>query len=95
MVHRYARRLTVASLVLALAAGGVAPAVHASTMGHSGGNGNGRSNRNIISINSPNDNNGIQNVANTVVGGAAPTQNAICKRRFRHCRIVQRLIVDP
>jgi K+-transporting ATPase A subunit len=94
MDRRYAVRLVVGSLAFA-AAGGVGPVAHASAMGHFGGNGNGKFNHNSISINSPTNIKGIQNVSNTVVSGSSPTQAALCKKRFHHCRIVQRLIVDP
>jgi hypothetical protein len=61
----------------------------------SGNSGNGKFNKNSLSINSPNFLHGIQNIQNTTVSGTTPTQAAICKKKFRHCRITQRLIVDP
>jgi hypothetical protein len=58
--------------------------------------GNGRHNRNSFSINSPEINHGIQHITNTNVSGSTDTQAAFCKRRLRHCRISQRLVVfDP
>jgi hypothetical protein len=65
--------------------------------GGGGGNstGNGRHNRNSISINSPEFNRGIQHITNTNVGGGNNTQASFCQKRFRHCRISQRQFADP
>ena len=52
--------------------------------------GNGRHNRNSVSVNGPTFNHGIQHVTNTNVSGNTVTQAGFCKGRFRHCRISQR-----
>ena len=52
--------------------------------------GNGRYNKNSVTVNSPEFNHGIQHVTNTNVGGGNNTQASFCKKRFRHCRISQR-----
>jgi hypothetical protein len=59
-------------------------------------NGNGKFIRNNFSVNSPTFAKGNQHLFNQNVGGINPTQNAICKKKFRHCKNIQRLvIVDP
>lgn len=59
-------------------------------------NGNGKLNKNDFSVNSPSNIRGIQNLSSQNIGGQNLTQHALCKRKFRHCRIVQRLVaVDP
>lgn len=65
-----------------------AHAVPASDVDHTG---NGRHNRNSITVRSPEYNWGIQHVTNTNVDGTNTTQAAFCKRWFRHCRISQRI----
>jgi hypothetical protein len=58
--------------------------------------GNGSHNRNEVSINSPTFNHGIQHITNTNVSGSTSTQASFCKKRFRFCRIHQRMVVlDP
>jgi hypothetical protein len=58
--------------------------------------GNGKFNKNSFSVNSPSLIRGHQNITNQNIGGQTATQNAICRRWFRHCRINQRMIVrDP
>lgn len=52
--------------------------------------GNGRHNKNSISVNSPEFNHGIQHVTNTNIDGNTITQSSFCKRWFRHCRLSQR-----
>ncbi|MFB9833789.1 hypothetical protein [Actinoallomurus acaciae] len=58
--------------------------------------GNGRFNKNSFDVNDPSVIRGNQNITNQNIGGQTATQNAICKRWFRHCRINERMIVrDP
>lgn len=58
--------------------------------------GNGKFNKNSLSVNSPSVIRGNQNITNQNIGGQTATQNSICRRWFRHCRINQRMIVrDP
>ena len=65
--------------------------------GSSGGGGsvnhseNGRFNKNNFAVNSPSFVRGSQNIFNQNIGGRNPTQAAFCKKRFHHCKIVQRL----
>ena len=90
--HARARRLTLVVLVAVVVVGGVPLRAHAA-LGSDGGVavGNGRHNRNSVSINSPEFiNRGIQHVTNTNVGGGNNTQASFCQKRFRHCRISQR-----
>ncbi|MGI5224519.1 hypothetical protein [Actinoallomurus sp. CA-142502] len=64
--------------------------------GHVSGVGNGKFNKNDLSVNSPSFVNGNQHVFNQNVGGQAATQNVICKWRHTRCKINQRMIVrDP
>ena len=58
-------------------------------------NGNGKFNKNNFSVNSPSFPRGNQHIFNQNIGGQNSTQAALCKKKFRHCKIVQRLIVDP
>ncbi|MDN3351495.1 hypothetical protein [Actinomadura sp. DC4] len=53
--------------------------------------GNGRYNRNSVTIRSPEFNHGIQHLTNTNVGGGNNSQASFCLKRFRHCRISQHL----
>ena len=90
-------RVTLVLLVVVVIVGGVPLRAGAALVshgnGHGNGNGNGKYNRNSISVNSPEDNHGIQHITNTNAGGIAANQASFCKRKFRHCRINQRLNV--
>lgn len=104
-----APRLAVLLLAVAGAVAGVGPAADASAVPRqvasalqSDGwgtfftnSGNGKFIKNSFSIESPTVQRGIQNISNTAIGGRNPTQAAFCKRKFRHCRIVQRIVDDP
>lgn len=58
--------------------------------------GNGKFNKNSFSVSSPSFIHGHQNITNQNIGGQTATQNAMCRKKFRHCRINQRMIVrDP
>lgn len=56
-------------------------------------NGNGKHNYNSFAINSPVSNRGIQHINDAAIGAAAINQNAFCKKRLRHCKIIERLVV--
>jgi hypothetical protein len=56
-----------------------------------GNHGNGRNNRNSISINSPTISRGAQHMDNNNIGGRYYTQAAFCKKKL-HCRISQRIV---
>lgn len=93
-------RVTLILLVVVVIVGGVPLRAGAALVSHGNGNGNGngngRHNKNSLSINSPQFNRGIQHITNTNASGFAANQAAFCKRKFRHCRINQRLnIFDP
>ncbi len=93
--QRDARTLGPACLGIMLAAG-VITAPHANAMPfghHADGNqiGNGRFNRNSVSINSPSRQTGPQQVSNQNVGGISTVHNALCKRH-RYCSIRQKII---
>jgi hypothetical protein len=78
---------------MAVAVGGAAAHAGAAVVADGGGAsriGNGKFNKNSISINSPEENHGIQHMTNTLAGGNANNQAGFCKWRFRHCRISQR-----
>lgn len=58
-------------------------------------NGNGRHNRNIISVRSPTHNHGYQHTNTSNAGGTNPVQNALC-RHVTACTITQKVtIVAP
>jgi hypothetical protein len=57
-------------------------------------NGNGKFNKNNFSVNSPSYPRGNQHIFNQNIGGQNPTQAVLCKKKFRHCKIVQRLAVN-
>lgn len=82
-------------LVVAVIVVGGTPVTARAALGFDhGGTGNGRNNRNNISVNSPTINRGVQHVNNTNIDGNTITQAAFCKGRFRHCRFNQRAITD-
>lgn len=95
-----ARRVTVALLVAVVVVGGLPLRAYADHS-HSGSGdrfitGNGKFNENLLSVKSPEFNHGIQHPTITPVGGVNNIQAAFCKRKFRHCRIVQRFnAFDP
>lgn len=90
--QRGRRTLGPVCLGIMLLAGAVtAPHADAAAFGHGGdGNriGNGRFNRNAVSINSPSHMTGAQQVSNQNVGGINTVHNALCKRQ-RFCSIRQ------
>jgi hypothetical protein len=88
-------RVTLILLVVVVIVGGMPLRAGAALVagGSGNGNGNGRNNRNSITVNSPEFNHGIQHITNTNASGFAANQAAFCKRKFRHCRINQRLNV--
>ena len=88
-----AGRVTLILLGVVVTVGGVPPRAGAALVSNGDGNGNGRHNKNSITVDSPTSNRGIQHFNNTNVGGSTNTQAAFCKRKFRHCRIAQRLTV--
>jgi hypothetical protein len=54
--------------------------------------GNGKFNNNQLTVNSPVFLRGVQHSANGVINGNIAVQGAICKRKkWRHCRIVQKI----
>jgi hypothetical protein len=69
----------------------VALAVAISDGGHHH-DGNGRHNRNIISVHSPTHNHGYQHTNNSNAGGTNPTQNALC-RHVTVCKVTQKIII--
>lgn len=57
--------------------------------------GNGRHNRNVVSVRSPTHNHGYQHTTNGNAGGTNPTQNGLC-RQVTVCNITQKItIVQP
>ncbi len=56
--------------------------------------GNGKFNRNSFAVNDPTVTRGNQVVNNQNIGGQNPTQNSLCKHRFRHCWIHQHLVTN-
>lgn len=103
-------RDALASLAVVITAVAAAPAIDAnaatptgrwSGSGHGNHNfvghiGNGKFNKNNFSINSPTFVRGSQEISNQNIGGQNPTQAVLCKRKFRHCRVVQRIVTwDP
>ena len=86
-------RVTLILLVVVVIVGGMPLRAGAALVADGNGNGNGRHNKNSISVNSPQFNHGIQHITNTNASGFAANQAAFCKRKFRHCRINQRLNV--
>ena len=88
------RRLTLALLLAVVVVGGMPLQARAALVSGGGGGpvttGNGKHNRNAISVNSPEENFGIQHITNTNAGGGNNTQASFCKWKFRHCRISQR-----
>jgi hypothetical protein len=93
--QRDERTLGPVCLGIMLAAGVIAaPHAGAASFGHGGnGNqiGNGRLNRNAVSVNSPSFQYGQQHITNQNVGGINTVHNAICKRH-RYCSIRQKII---
>ena len=86
-----ARRLTLVVLVAVTLVGGLPLRARAALVADGGVTvGNGRHNRNSVTISSPEYNHGIQHVTNTNVGGGNNTQASFCHKRFRHCWISQR-----
>jgi hypothetical protein len=84
------RRLTLVFLVGVVVVGGV-PLRARAVIGDGGVTvGNGRHNKNSVTINSPEFNHGIQHITNTNVGGGNNTEASFCQKKFRHCRISQR-----
>lgn len=79
-------------MLVVVLTGGLMPLRARAALGSDGptNTGNGRHNRNSVSVNSPTINHGIQHVTNTNIGGIANTQASFCKWKFRHCRISQR-----
>jgi hypothetical protein len=79
------------SCLMVLLAGSVVAAPAASAGRHGDGDdiGNGRFNRNAVTINSPSKLIGDQAVSNANAGGSSPVVNGLCKRH-RHCLIRQR-----
>jgi hypothetical protein len=57
-------------------------------------NGNGSFNRNNFSVNSPSFARGNQHIFNQIMGGKNPIQASLCQRRFHHCRIRQRMVIE-
>ncbi|GAB2849996.1 hypothetical protein GCM10027176_61410 [Actinoallomurus bryophytorum] len=88
-----AGRVTLILLVVVVIVGGVPLRAGATLVTDGSGNGNGRNNRNSITVNSPEYNHGIQHITNTNASGITNTQASFCKKKFRHCRISQRLNV--
>jgi hypothetical protein len=89
-------RVTLILLVVVVIVGGVPLRAGAALVSNGDGNGNGRYNKNSVSVNSPTYSRGIQHITNTNVSGSTNTQAAFCKKKFRHCRINQRLnVFDP
>jgi hypothetical protein len=88
-----ARRLILGALAALVVVGGVPLRARAALVSDGGGGvtvGNGRHNRNSVTISSPEFNHGIQHITNTNVGGGNNTESSFCQKRFRHCRISQR-----
>jgi hypothetical protein len=88
---RLARTATLALLVAVVVVGGLPLRARADGSGDRFVAGNGKRNKTFVSSRSPEINHGIQNITNTEVDGIANTQASFCKRRFKHCRIVQRI----
>ena len=60
------------------------------------GNGSGRFVKNNLAVNSPTFARGNQHLFNQNVGGQNPSQLALCKRKVRGCRLIQRMVTyDP
>lgn len=55
--------------------------------------GNGRNNRNLVTINSPALTHGNQTFQNANVGGSTPSQAAFCKWRRHHCTFHQKMVL--
>lgn len=102
-------RGTLASLAVVISAVTVSPVTDANAAmtptggwfdsghGNSGAvdhNGNGKFNKNNFSVNSPSFPRGNQHIFNQNIGGQNPTQAALCKKKFRHCKILQRLVTS-
>ena len=63
--------------------------------GHHHHYGNGRHNRNIVSVRSPTHNRGYQHTNNSNAGGTNPVQNALC-RHVTVCHVTQQItVVQP
>lgn len=91
-----ARRVTVALLVTVVVVGGLPLRAYADHSGDRFITGNGKFNKNLLSVRSPDFTHGIQHIVYTDIGGITNTQASFCKRKFRHCRMVQRLnVFDP
>lgn len=91
-------RPAMAPLVTAIIAAiiGASPAAAAVPSGWQSGGGNHGTrtggSRNSVTVDSPTINRGIQIVDSTVQGGRSNIQAALCKKKFRRCRIVQKFI---
>lgn len=81
-------------LVAVVVAGGMPLRARAALVSDDFHTGNGRHNRNSVSVNSPSFDRGIQNITNTTAGGNSVAQAAFCKKKVRNCRISQRLKVS-
>jgi hypothetical protein len=57
--------------------------------------GSGVNNKNQININSPVTIHGIQHSNDGVINGNLSSQAAICKKRWRNCKIIQKVEFDP
>jgi hypothetical protein len=74
--------------------GGGSTSNHGSGGGAIVNSGNGKFNRNSFDVNDPTVTRGNQVVNNQNIGGQNPTQNSLCKHRFRHCWIHQHLVTN-
>lgn len=91
-----ARRVTVALLVAVVVVGGLPLRAYADHSADRFITGNGKFNKNLLSVRSPQTNHGIQHTTYSDIGGITSTQASFCARKFRHCRIVQRInAFDP
>lgn len=89
------RRVTPVLMVLAVALGGVPAQARAALVAEGDGNrvGNGKLNRNNVSVNTVKFIRGIQQITTHNIGGITGAQASFCKRKTRHCHIVQRISV--
>jgi hypothetical protein len=81
-------RVTPALLVFTVALGGAPQRAHAGDDNHIG---NGQGNRNAVSIHRPDFSTGAQHISNQNIGGWNATQNSFCKKKVKHCHIVERI----
>ena len=63
------------------------------TVAGNGHDGNGRHNKNSITINSPTFNRGIQHTNNGNAGGKYNIEKAFCRAKLRKCKIIQKIII--